>query len=286
MRTKAAAKSQTTEDRIFGILGMTLRAIDTFSTQLSSRFLYWLWGHPIRHKPSAREMLFKKEAEVGRFESNGVTYNFYSAGKGPAVLAVHGWDGRGTQMLSFFQPLVDAGFKIVTFDAHGHGESPGRQANGVVISDMIVELSNKVGGFDAIIAHSIGGSFALVALERISTKKVVLIAPPQSMESSFQKIKKRLGVPDGPEKLFRERFERNFKNSWNRFSIDQLVTKIPGVKGLIIQDEDDDFVDPSEAQAIHERWDGAEIFITKGHGHRKILRAPEVVKKAVSFIAS
>jgi pimeloyl-ACP methyl ester carboxylesterase len=244
-----------------------------------------LWCHPIRHKPSQRELLFKKAAEVSKFEVNGVSYNLYSYGKGPVVLATHGWDGRGSQMMGFFRPLVDAGFRVVTFDSHGHGESPGIQTNGPLISNMIIEVSRRVGGFEAIIAHSIGGAFALVALEQISTNKVVLIAPPQSIETSFQKVKKRLGVTDGPEKLFRERLERNFPNFWNRFSIDQLVLKLPHVKGLVILDEDDEFVAPSESRAVHERWEGAELFVTKGNGHKRILRANEVITKAVDFIA-
>ena len=280
----ATSKAKSAEEKVFGLLGTILRIADRLSSRLSSRLLYWLWCHALRHPPSPKEQLFKAEAKATGFSVNGVNYKFHSLGDGPVVLTVHGWDGRGTQMMSFFKPLVDAGFKVVTFDAHGHGESPGQQTNGVIISDMIVEISNRVGGCYAMIAHSMGGSFALVALEKISVEKVVLIAPPQNLEAAYQKVKMRLDIPDRPGRLFKERFERNFPNAWNRFSIDQMVTKLAHVKGLIIQDRDDDFVYPDESKAIHERWKGSELLFTEGLGHRKILRDDVVVQRTVDFL--
>ncbi len=278
---KAAA---TAEDRIFAILGGALRAANMVSARLASRLLYWLWCHPIRHKPSARELQFKREAQASDFSAGGVGYKLYSMGQGPAVLLMHGWDGRATQMMAFAKPLVEAGFRVVMFDAHGHGESPGQQTNGVVISDMVIEAAKRVGGFYGLVAHSMGGSFALVALEKIRIERIVLIAPPQSLQAAYDKIEKRLGIPARPGQMFRERFARDFPDVWNRFSIEQIVPRLAGVKGLVIQDQDDDFVLPDEGRAVHAKWPGCELFLTEGFGHRKILRAEPVVRKTVEFL--
>src|SRR5215468_3962485 len=48
----------------------------------------------------------------------------------PAVLLVHGWGGRGTQMGTFVAPLLAAGYRVMWFDQPGHGES-GRGAVGL-----------------------------------------------------------------------------------------------------------------------------------------------------------
>src|SRR5689334_4455814 len=42
------------------------------------------------------------------------------------VLLVHGWAGRGAQLGSLVAPLVNAGRRVVTWDAPAHGDSPGR----------------------------------------------------------------------------------------------------------------------------------------------------------------
>ncbi len=272
------------EDRIFRILGFVLRATNALSTRLASRLLYWLWCHPIRHRLSARELAFKREAEVSEFRVNGIGYKLYAQGRGPAVLLVHGWDGRGTQMMAFFKPLVDAGFRVLTFDAHGHGESPGRQTNGVIISEMVAEVGRQAGGLYAIVAHSMGGAFALVALEQIAVERIALIAPPQNMEAVYQKIEKRMGIPKAAGELFKQRFARDFSDVWNRFSIEQIVARLAHVKGLVVQDADDDFVLPHEGRAVHRTWPGAELLTTEGYGHRKILRAEPVVNRVVEFL--
>ncbi|MES2938969.1 MAG: alpha/beta hydrolase [Pseudomonadota bacterium] len=285
-KTSAAstASASTAEDRIFAILGGILRAANMVSSRFASRLLYWLWCHPIRHKPSARELQFKRGAERSGFSVNGVGYKLYSLGQGPAVLLMHGWDGRATQMMAFARPLVEAGFRVVMFDAHGHGEAPGQQTNGVIISDMVVAAAKQVGGFYGLVAHSMGGSFALVALEQIGIERIVLIAPPQSMQTVYGKIEKRLGIPAAPGRMFRDRFARDFPDVWNRFSIEQIVPRLAHVKGLVVQDVEDDFVLPDESRAVHAKWPGAELFLTEGFGHRKILRAEPVVRKVVEFM--
>jgi pimeloyl-ACP methyl ester carboxylesterase len=282
--TTTTPPTTTAEDRIFRILGAVLRTTNAVSSRLASRLLYWLWCHPIRHRPSAREIAFKREAEVSEFRVNGIAYKLYGHGQGPAVLLVHGWDGRGTQMMAFVEPLVDAGLRVLTFDAHGHGESPGQQTNGVIISDMVAEVAHQAGGLYAIVAHSMGGSFALVALEKIQVERIVLIAPPQSMETVYQKIEVRLGIPQRAGELFKQKFSRDFPNVWNRFSTEQNVARLGQVKGLVVQDADDDFVLPQEGRAVHQAWPGSELFVTEGYGHRKILRAESVLSRVTEFL--
>ena len=41
----------------------------------------------------------------------------WSWGSGPTVLLVHGWNGRGTQLGAFIEPLVARGYQVVAFDA-------------------------------------------------------------------------------------------------------------------------------------------------------------------------
>jgi pimeloyl-ACP methyl ester carboxylesterase len=286
MESKAVPSAVASPDHtIFRVLGIVLRATNAVSSKLASRMLYWLWCHPIRHRPAGREETVKKEAQVTDFELNGVGYKLYGFGKqGPSVLLVHGWDGRGMQMMAFIKPLVDAGFKVFAFDAHGHGESPGQQTNGVIIRDMVAKISSTVGGLYAIVAHSIGGSFSLAALDEIKVQRAVLIAPPQNMQTVYEKVERRLGIPSQAGELFKQLFERDFPGVWERFSIERMVTNLPDVQGLIIHDEEDDFVFVAEGRAVHQAWKGSELHVTTGYGHRKILRSDQVVRRVVEFL--
>ena len=56
-------------------------------------------------------------------ESLGAVVRGHVWGDGPVVYLVHGWGGRGSQLASFVEPLLVAGFRVVMFDAPAHGDS-------------------------------------------------------------------------------------------------------------------------------------------------------------------
>ena len=78
--------------------------------------------------------------------------------EGPRVLLVHGWEGRGAQLGSLVQPLLDRGFRVVTFDAPGHGNSPGSTSSLVHFARAVERMTEAYGPFEAIITHSMGGA--------------------------------------------------------------------------------------------------------------------------------
>ncbi|MBC7976874.1 MAG: alpha/beta fold hydrolase, partial [Myxococcales bacterium] len=62
-------------------------------------------------------------------------------GHGPTVLLVHGWEGRGSQLGAFVEPLVRAGLSVVAFDAPGHGDSPGHRLYLTDLADCIADVA-------------------------------------------------------------------------------------------------------------------------------------------------
>ncbi len=52
----------------------------------------------------------------------------WSFGTGKVVALMHGWGGHAGQLVPMIDPLVKAGFRVVTFDALAHGSSAGSAA--------------------------------------------------------------------------------------------------------------------------------------------------------------
>jgi hypothetical protein len=76
-------------------------------------------------------------------------------GRGPGMLFVHGWNGRGINFAYFFKPFIDAGYSIITYDAPAHGESEGHVTNYFELSDTDSKiLSEKT---DNIFLHTTEG---------------------------------------------------------------------------------------------------------------------------------
>ena len=70
------------------------------------------------------------------------------------ILLVQGWEGRGAQLGSFVDPLLDAGFEVVLFDHIGHGESVGKRSSMIRFRDGIRAVEAAMGPFHGCVAHS------------------------------------------------------------------------------------------------------------------------------------
>src|SRR4029079_1563799 len=97
-----------------------LRAVEAGSPALAARLGERVFFHTTR-RPAPdweREILaMGKRFVVDEGRRSIVAWSF---GEGPAVVLAHGWNGRGGQLGAFVDPLVRAGFRVVTFDAPGH----------------------------------------------------------------------------------------------------------------------------------------------------------------------
>src|SRR3954471_12912224 len=103
------------------------------SEDLGTTFAERLFTTPRRHaRPdreravlaTARELTIDVTLRAPRWNGAHTTVAAWKWGQGPTVLLVHGWEGRGSQLGSFVEPLVAAGLSVVAFDAPGHGDSP------------------------------------------------------------------------------------------------------------------------------------------------------------------
>src|SRR3989442_5495349 len=54
--------------------------------------------------------------------------------RGTGVLLVHGWGSRGARFVDLGGALLASGFRVVTFDAPGHGASSGRLSSGLEVA--------------------------------------------------------------------------------------------------------------------------------------------------------
>jgi alpha-beta hydrolase superfamily lysophospholipase len=133
----------------------------------------------------------------------------WGAADRPRVVLAHGWAGRGSQLGAFAGPLVAAGFCVVAFDGPGHGESPGKEAHVPLFAQCMVEISEKLGGTDAVIGHSMGAaSAAMATVMGMKPRGLVLIAPPLSHRGRVERVAARLELEPEVRKLFLSVAER------------------------------------------------------------------------------
>ena len=98
------------------------------STKLVVQFAARLFTSPIKYKIPKRELEMDRlsRQELLTIPSIQKKINVYHSGASlKKILLVHGWSGRGTQLVKFASAFQELGYQIVSFDAPAHGKSPG-----------------------------------------------------------------------------------------------------------------------------------------------------------------
>jgi pimeloyl-ACP methyl ester carboxylesterase len=254
---------------------------------LMGRWAYRLWFRTRRFPESAAGKRIVRSAQRETLLVDNIPIAIYIWGRGPVVLFVHGWSGRGSQVAAFEEPLTAAGFQVVAVDAPGHGETPGDSTNILECAAVVQAVSTQFGPVYAALTHSFGGMVLAYAMNQgMSVERVVAISAPALVDYLIEGFAQTLAIPETVIAAMRKRMEQQFPDSlWERLSTVHNVQNLDA-PALIIHDENDISVPWQQGRIIADAWPGARFMKTSGLGHGRILRDKQVVEAAVEFIAS
>lgn len=269
------------------------KTTETLFPTLAGKWAARLFFTPRRFKRPHRELDFLKDAHISKvpFRSNykmGIHEDYYIRYEwgidGPAVLLVHGWEGRGSQMGHFVKPLLEAGYRVISFDALAHGDSPGKRTNMLEFARIIRDIESYAGGFHAIIGHSLGGTAAGYAIaEGVHAHSLITICSPTTIEFIFSAFAEQIRASQETIRRLSQ-FLENFTGKRSpEFSFTNFSTEV-SIPGFIIHDQDDKEISYSQAIALQKSWKKSRILLTEGFGHKRILRSQEIISETMNFI--
>lgn len=207
-------------------------------------------------------------------------------GRGPGILFVHGWNGRGVNFACFFKPFIDAGYSIITYDSPAHGESDGQVTNYFELSDTVRSFFDPSQDFNiqSIIAYSIGASAAINCISKDNLSvDAVLIAPALKLKEILFNSFNHHGVPEIVYQSLVAEMERYYGYDVHQDNPDVLVKTIL-TKMLIVHDKDDRTIPYTDSKILSEKTDNIFLHTTEGLGHKRILRDNAVVDVITSYI--
>ncbi|HMG24060.1 MAG TPA: alpha/beta fold hydrolase, partial [Kofleriaceae bacterium] len=184
-------------------------------------------------------------------------------GHGPSVLLVHGWEGRGSQLGAFVEPLVRAGLSVVAFDAPGHGDSPGRRLYLADLADCVADVARAVGPLHAIVAHSFGAAAVLLAHRRaaVDARRNVMIAPNALIDDAVSRFARRIALDDRDRSAFERQLADHNGVTVEALEIEQLVGKRDAAL-LVVHDRDDREVAFLHGERLAATWHNATLLAT------------------------
>jgi hypothetical protein len=252
---------------------------------LAARLAFYLFFTPFRYKAPMKEEEVLATATPFAIAHNGLKVQCYEWGQGPVVIMLHGWSGRAGQFRKFVEPFTQGGFRVVAIDAPGHGKSEGKRLTILDIHGVLQLLHQKYNGFAGIIGHSFGGASSLFALSMgIPATKLIMIGSPTRghdiIADFFAKIN------GGPKSIarFEAKVLKKYGRPFDDYSACAAAPSLPPIELLLVHDEGDKEVKLAQPLALKSLLPSAQIHITQGLGHYRILKDPEVVSACLRFV--
>lgn len=204
------------------------------------------------------------------------------------ALILHGFSSATHNFERYVTPLITKGYEVVAFDAPAHGKSEGRTVNAMQYAELVHEVVNLFGPFDAYVSHSFGGLAVSLALETMAhgeKTKVVLLAPATETTSAIDGAFKLLNLSD---EAVRKEFNQviyNIGGQWPEwYSVIRAINKVRA-NILWIHDTDDDVTPYDDAKnIISKKMANVKFVTTSGLGHSRIYRDKDVIKMVIDFL--
>lgn len=280
-------KKSSTTTQVPKFIVLIGRFLYRISANLAEKFARKLFITPIKHKIPKREFQMEATSQqtklfVPTINKEIVVYAYGNSSK--KILLVHGWSGRGTQLVKIADTLIENGYSIISFDAPAHGKSGTKTTLMLEFIESILAVEKHYGPFEFAVGHSLGGMSILNAVKKgLQIKKAVVIGSGNSVINIVNTFIEKIGLPNGVAILMKNNFEKKYHFEMESFSA-YVAAKDVKIPVLVIHDTDDEDIPVSEAYHLAEHLSEKELLITNQLGHRKILGDSKVIQKIVEFL--
>lgn len=253
----------------------------------AARFTFSLLARPPRSPERSWQTQLRESARLFRVRWGDRKIVAYSWGEGPAILMVHGWGARATHMGKMIEPLVKAGFRVISFDAPAHGASRRRSTDLVEYASAISAVAQHIGPIHTILAHSFGVAMALYARRDwgVEAQKQIYISSFNHCRWFTEAFRYHVGISAEVMERARQMMVNRYlgRFDWDKLSVVELLRRTHEPT-LLVHDEDDGEIPFHHTLELYGAKAEAELFSTTGLGHHRLLGDPSVISRVVQFV--
>jgi len=272
------------DDLLLRCIRTSFRLLRVFPDSLSAAWAERLFLTPPPHRRTRWERRILSQGVFKTVESGGCRLATWRWGEGPPVLLVHGWGGHAGRLSRFVSPLVEAGFSVIAFDAPGHGASLASLCSVQDFIRAVSAVAEENGPLAGFIGHSLGAAAGVLAMRNgLRAGAAVLLAAPANPEDLAGKFANICRMSGRVRDSMKVRLTARHGVAWENLRLYEPAPQVPAPL-LIFHDHRDLKVPARNARVLAAAWPGASLVLTRGLGHHKILRSPDVVSGAVRLL--
>jgi pimeloyl-ACP methyl ester carboxylesterase len=211
-------------------------------------------------------------------------YRWGDAQAQPRVLLAHGWSSYALRFLPWVRALRAAGYTVVAFDQPGHGRSDAGRCTMACFARTLRGVAHRLGPFEAVVGHSMGGAATMLALaDGAQAKRVVLVAPAADPDAATRRFARKVGLVGGIVPRIQRHLEVQTGVTVHDLAVHVRAPSL-AVPALIIHDLADTEVPWEEGESYARHWPGARLLSTSGLGHSRIVNDAATIDAGLRFL--
>ena len=265
-------------------LRVVFATLEWVAPRLGGRLAADIFTTPRSHRTPAWEQAIVSRGRP-RVLADGLHTIEWGDPSAPPVVLYHGWEGRGSQLGAFVDPLVASGMHVIALDGPAHGASGGHRAHPVAFADALVAVGKALGPLRAVVAHSMGGAATGIAVDRgLVVDRIALLGTPAAMHEVLERFCSFIGIPPMIHRHMRAALAER-----TGVQPDDMDVRIIGPRHslpvLVVHDVADREVPLGDGRVVAGAWANGRYVEVDVGGHRKMLKAGEVIQRVVEFVA-
>lgn len=267
-----------------------LRGLEMLAPQWAARLALRLFFTPLPTKLGLRRRPhrpWQAEALQAGGDRLSVLRHTPSAGRArPRVLLIHGWAGHALQMQMLGQTIAAAGFEPVLLNLPAHGHSAGWCCTMPQIVGSLLAVQARLGPFDAVVAHSMGGIGALHAVTRgLLARRLVVLAPSPSPAAVLSWFCDVFRLSAGLRARMGRHIEKELGMKLHEYETGWLAPRVQQPV-LVIHDRGDRLSPLAHGEALAAALPQGRLVVTRGLSHRRLLSDPVVIDMVLDHLVA
>lgn len=266
------------------------RTLGSVSPRIAAEAAFQLFCTPYSGKPK-REMppVFQQGTPVSLTFQQLTIRGFEWLPQGmPAthtLLICHGFDSFSYRFEDYVTRFLQLGYRVLAFDAPGHGISDGKKLNIVEYKQIILDIIHRFGPVNGILSHSIGALAVALAAEELQQPdlKLTLIAPASELSRAVHQFNHIFQLSPATHAAFVTRLEAAGGHPVQWFSVNRIVQHLQQPVMWLHDTEDKicPFADTADTRLKH--LPHVTFVQTTGWGHSQIYREQSVQQQIADF---
>lgn len=266
------------------VIRIAFPVLQTLLPTVANKLAIKLFLTPVRFGFTEKEKEDLPKFKQYTLKQNDKSIAMYSIGEGPVIVCVHGWSGRAMQFRLLASELAKEGYKVVAFDAWGHGQSAGKMSSLFEFAQGLEIVMQNETNVKAVFAHSLGSAASSYYAERIGKlPALVTFGAPVIAEDILSSFSETINASKKIHKAMRKeavlRYDVTFDEVAMEHTFKSVICPVLALHGY--KDKDVPHTHLDALKAINPSIDARKY---EGIGHRGILKNDRVISDVVEWV--